>query len=116
MDQAKLDEMKSVTESYEHLEGSIEVVPLVDANYPAAPEFEEKYNEEFDKDPCSEAGLNYITLHIFVEAMKAAGNVEDAEVIREHIQDGLDNIPDDKKVYDIPGIDENGGFDANIHV
>lgn len=116
MDQAKLDEMKRVTESYELLEGSIGVVPLVDADYPAAPEFVEKYNETFDKDPGSEAGLNYITLHIFVEAMKAAGNVEDAKVIREHIQDGLDNLPDDKKVYEIPGIDENGGFEANIHV
>jgi len=116
MDQAKLDEMKTVTESYDLLEGAVGVVPLVDADYPAAPEFVEKYNEKFDKDPGSEAGLNYITLYIFVEAMKAAGNVEDAEVIREHIQDGLDNLPDDKKVYDIPGIDESGGFEANIHV
>src|SRR5699024_2261699 len=116
MDQAKLDEMKRVTESYEPLEGYLGVVPLVDADYPAAPEFVEKYNEEFDKDPGSEAGLNYITLHIFIEAMNAADNEKDAEVIREHIQAGLDNLPDDKKVYDIPGIDENGGFDANIHV
>src|SRR5699024_3743363 len=101
--------MKRVTESYVPLEGAFGVGPLVDEDDPAGPELVEKDNVEFAKDPGSEAGLNYITLHIFVEAMKAAGNVEDAEVIREHIQDGLDNLPDDKKVYDIPGIDENGG-------
>src|SRR5690625_6524958 len=72
MDQAKLDEMKRVTESYELLEGSIGVVPLVEADYQAAPEFVEKYKERKDKVPGFEAGLNYITFHIFVEARKLA--------------------------------------------
>src|SRR5690625_6225577 len=56
MDQAKLDEMKRVTETYELLEGSIGVVPLVDSDYPAAPEIDEKYNEMYVSDPGSEAG------------------------------------------------------------
>lgn len=116
MDQAKLDEMKRVTETYELLEGSIGTLPLIHSDYPGVPEFIEKYRDKHDKDPGSEAGFHYVTMYIFVEAMKAAGNVDDAKVIREHIQDGLDALPEDKKVYVIPGIDENGGFEIFTRV
>ncbi|MFC2949655.1 ABC transporter substrate-binding protein [Virgibacillus sediminis] len=115
MDQAKLDEMKNVTgeDSYEPFEGAIGTMPLVNADYPGVPDFVEKYRQEYDKDPGSEAGFHYVAMYIFVEAMKAAGNVEDAEAIRSHIQDGLDNLPEDKKVYVIPSIGENGGFEID---
>ncbi|WP_085993022.1 ABC transporter substrate-binding protein [Oceanobacillus senegalensis] len=116
MDQAKLDEMKNITETYELLEGSIGTMPLINADYPGVPEFVEKYRAKYDKDPGSEAGFHYVSMYIFVEAMKAAGNVDDAEVIYEHIQDGLDALPEDKKVYVIPGIDENGGFEILTRV
>src|SRR5699024_2613737 len=116
MDQAKLDEMKALTESesYEPFEGAIGTMPLVNADYPGVPAFVEKYREEYGEDPGSEAGFHYVTTYIFVEAMKAAGTVDDAEKIRAHIQDGLDNLPEDKKVYVIPSIDENGGFEINV--
>lgn len=114
MDQAKLDEMKNITETYEELEGSIGTMPLVDSDFPGTPQFVEKYNAEYDKDPGSEAGFHYVSMYIFVEAMKAAGNVDDPEVIHEHIQAGLDSLPEDKKVYEIPGIDENGGFEIEL--
>ena len=116
MDQAKLDEMKNITETYELLEGSIGTMPLINADYPGVPVFVENYREEYGKDPGSEAGFHYLSMYIFVEAMKAAGNVDDAKVIHENIQAGLDALPEDKKVYVIPGIDENGGFEILTRV
>lgn len=114
MDQAKLDEMKNITGTYDTLEGSVGTMPLVDSDYPGTPQFVEKYIDEYDKDPGSEAGFHYVSMYIFVEAMKAADNVEDSQVIHEHLQAGLDNLPEDKKVYVIPGIDENGGFEIDV--
>ncbi|GIO22568.1 ABC transporter substrate-binding protein [Oceanobacillus sp. J11TS1] len=116
MDQAKLDEMKNITEIFEPLEGSIGTVPLIYSDYPGTDEFVEKYREKFGKDPGSEAGFHYVSMYIFVEAMKAAGNVEDAKVIHENIQAGLDALPDDKKVYEIPSIDENGAFEIPTRI
>lgn len=116
MDQAKLDEMNKVTGSYEALEGSIGVLPLVDTNNPGTDAFVKKYKEKYKEDPGSEAGLNYIAMNVFVEAMKAAGTVDDPEAIRKHMQDGLDNLPEDKKVYNIPSIDKDGGFESELIV
>lgn len=116
MDQAKLDEMKAVTGSYDVLEGSIGVLPLVNSDSPAIPEFVKNYRAKFNVDPGSEAGLNYIAMHIFVEAMKAAGSVDDAKAIREHIQDGLDQLPEDKKVYFINKVGADGGFESDLSI
>lgn len=116
MDQAKFDEMKAVTGSYDLLNGSIGVMPLVDSDGAAIPDFVKKYKEKYKEAPGSEAGLNYIGMHVFVEAMKAAGSVDDAEKIRAHMQDGLDKLPDFAKIYDIPKIGENGGFEAALTV
>jgi branched-chain amino acid transport system substrate-binding protein len=116
MDQAKFDEMKKVTGSYDLLNGSIGVLPLVDSDSPAIPDFVKNYKAKYNEDPGSEAGLNYIGLYAFVEAMKAAGSVDDAEKIRAHMQDGLDKLPDVAKIYDIPKIGEDGGFEAALTV
>jgi branched-chain amino acid transport system substrate-binding protein len=116
MDQAKFDEMKAVTGSYDLLNGSIGVMPLVDSDSAAIPEFVKKYKEKYKENPGSEAGLNYIGMHAFVEAMKAAGSVDDAEKIRAHMQDGLDKLPDFAKIYDIPKIGDDGGFEAALTV
>lgn len=116
MDQAKLDEMQAVVGGYDMLEGSIGTMPLIHADYPGVPAFIEKYNEEFGRDPSSEAGFHYVSLYAFVEAMKAAGTVEDATAIREHMQAGLEALPEELHVYVIPGIDDKGGFDVNIRV
>lgn len=116
MDQAKLDEMKNITGSYDVLEGSIGTMPLVYSEFPGTPEFVEKYREKYSKDPGSEAGFHYISAYIFMEALKAAGTVEDPQVIHEHIQAGMDNLPEDKKVYLIPSIDEHGGFEIDLSI
>ena len=116
MDQAKLDQMKPVIGSYKDLEGAIGVLPLVDSEEEAIPAFAEKYSKEYKEDPSSEVGLNYMAMYAFVEAMKASGSVNDAEVIRKHMQDGLSNLAPEQKIYDIPKIDENGGFSSSIVV
>jgi len=114
MDQAKLDEMESITGSYDVLEGSIGSTPLVYSDFPGTAEFVEKYRELYSKDPGAEAGFHYVSAYIFMEALKAAGTVEDPQVIHEHLQAGMDNLPEDKKVYGIPGIDEHGGFEIDL--
>jgi branched-chain amino acid transport system substrate-binding protein len=108
--------MKKVTGSYDLLEGSIGVLPLVESDSPGVPAFVENYRAKYKEEPGSEAGLNYLALHVFVEAMKAAGSVDNVDEIRKHMQDGLDNLPEDKKVYVIPSIGEDGGFDADLNV
>ncbi|UOQ94614.1 ABC transporter substrate-binding protein [Halobacillus shinanisalinarum] len=116
MDQAKLDEMKNVTGTYETFEGAIGVMPLVNADYPGTPEFVKKYNEKYGENPGSEAGFHYIATYIFMEAMKAAGTVDDAKAIRAHIEEGIAQIPEDKQVYSISGIGEDGGFITGLSV
>ncbi|MFC7321745.1 ABC transporter substrate-binding protein [Halobacillus campisalis] len=118
MDQAKLDEMRKVAEedSYELFEGSVGVTPLVDSGYPGTDEFVEKYRNEYDEDPGSEAGFHYVSLYIFMEAMKEAGTVDDPEAIRSSMQAGLEQLPEDKQVYTIPEIGEDGGFRTETRI
>ncbi|ATA59955.1 Branched-chain amino acid ABC transporterpermease protein [Geobacillus stearothermophilus] len=83
------------------LEGSIGVMPLVESDQPAVPEFVKNYRAKFNEDPGSEAAYNYLALYAFVEAMKAVGTVDDPQAIREHMNDSLKNIPAEKKVYNV---------------
>jgi branched-chain amino acid transport system substrate-binding protein len=116
MDQAKFDEMKAVTGTYDLLNGSIGVMPLVDSPEAAIPAFVEKYKSKYGENPGSEAGLNYIGMHVFVEAMKAAGSVDDAEKIRASMQAGLDNLPEDKRIYIVKKISDTGAFEFDLSV
>jgi branched-chain amino acid transport system substrate-binding protein len=116
MDQAKLDEMKKVTGSYDVLEGSIGVMPLVESDGPGVPSFVKNYRAKFNEDPGSEAGFNYLAMYAFVEAMKAAGTVDDPIAIRKHMQEGLKHIPKDKQVYVVPKIGDDGGFESKQSV
>lgn len=115
MDQAKLNEMEQITGSYEVLEGAVGVLPLIYSKAPGVPSFKEKYNAKYKENPGSEAGIHYIGLHAFVEAMKAAGTVDDPKKIYEHVQDGLDAIPEERKTYLVPKITEAGSFDYELH-
>ncbi|GLH62537.1 ABC transporter substrate-binding protein [Parageobacillus sp. G301] len=116
MDQAKLDEMKKVTGSYDVLEGSIGVMPLVESDGPGVPSFVKNYRAKFNEEPGSEAGFNYLAMYAFVEAMKAAGTVDDPIAIRKHMQEGLKHIPKDKQVYVVPKIGDDGGFESKQSV
>ncbi|WP_082234456.1 ABC transporter substrate-binding protein [Halobacillus massiliensis] len=116
MDQAKFNEMEKVTGTYDTFEGSAGVTPLIHSDYPGTKEFIEKYKAAHGEDPGSEAGYHYLAMYAFMEAMKAAGSVDDPSAIREHMQEGLDAVPEDKQVYTIKKIDENGGFQTELRV
>lgn len=111
MDQAKLDEMAAVYDGdMSFLEGATGVNPLVNADYPGTAAFIEKYNELYNKNPGSEAGYHYVSLYGLIEAMKAAGTVDDTQAIMAAFDEGVKNIPEDKQVYTVAGVDENGAF------
>lgn len=111
MDQAKLDEMAAVyNDDYSFLEGATGVNPLINADYPGTAQFIEKYNEVHNKNPGSEAGYHYVALYALVEAMKAAGTVDDTKAIMAAFDEGVKNIPEDKQVYAVAGVDEDGAF------
>lgn len=111
MDQAKLDEMAAVFDGdMSFLEGATGVNPLVNAEYPGTEEFVEKYNELYNKNPGSEAGYHYVSLYGLIEAMKAAGTVDDTQAVMAAFDEGVKNIPEDKQVYTVSGVDENGAF------
>lgn len=114
MDQAKLDQMMPITGSYEALEGSIGVLPLIDSDQEAIPAFAEKYKKLYKEDASSEVGLNYLGMYAFVESMKAAKSVDDVKAIREHMEDGVKNLGNEQKIYAINSIDEDGGFGITI--
>jgi branched-chain amino acid transport system substrate-binding protein len=114
MDQAKFDQMKAITGSYDTFNNSIGVTPLIYSDFPGTDGFVEKYHDKYDGvDPSSESGLDYIALYALVGAMEAAGTVDDVEKIRSHVQDGLDSIPDEKKVYNIPSVTKEGSFEID---
>ncbi|MFB4164335.1 ABC transporter substrate-binding protein [Alteribacillus sp. JSM 102045] len=117
MDQAKLDEMAAVYDGeYDIFEGSVGVLPLRESDFPGTDQFIETYQSEYDKMPGSEAGFHYVSLYILVEAMKAAGTVEDTGAIRDHIEDGIHALPEEKQVYTIGGIDDWGGFTSEYRL
>lgn len=110
MDQAKLDEMETVLGGWEMLEGAAGVLPLPYSRSEGNEQFIDDYNKKNGKNPGSEAGYHYFAAYLFVEAMKAAQSVDDPKAIMAHIQEGLNNIPKDKRVYDIKAIEEDGGL------
>ncbi|MFD2682220.1 ABC transporter substrate-binding protein [Bacillus seohaeanensis] len=116
MDQAKLDEIQAVLGGAELTEGSVGVLPLINSKYEGNEKFINDYIEKHEKNPGSEAGYHYLSVYLFVEAMKAAGTVDDVDKIMAHVQEGLDNVPDDKKIYDITEIDKQGGLETYLRM
>lgn len=117
MDQAKLDEMAAVLGgNYELLEGSISTTPLVHTEFPGTAAYIEKYKENNDRDPSAESGFHYVSLYILAEAMKAAGSVDDTKAIMAAMDEGAKNLPEEKQVYVIPEVGEDGGFGSMLRM
>jgi branched-chain amino acid transport system substrate-binding protein len=116
MDQAKLDEMEKVTNSWKMLEGSVGVMPLVTYGTPETESYVERYRKIYKKDPGSEAGLNYFAAHLMVEAMKHAGTVTDAKAIHANVNKALKTLPPDHNIYNLTHMDEGGGLEGNLTV
>lgn len=116
MDQAKMDEMQKVTNSWDMLEGSVGVMPLVSYGTPGTESYVERYRKLHKKDPGSEAGLNYFATYAVVEAMKHAGTATDAFKIHENIGKALKSLPTEYNLYELTEIDEGGGLLGNLTV
>lgn len=116
MDQAKMEEMEKVLGGYDKLNGMIGVKPVRMNNEPGTKQFVQNYESTYGKLATSEAAFNYQALYVFVEAMKAAGTVEDAQKIMASMEEGIKNFPEEKSVYPLQGITEKGGFVWLPHV
>ena len=81
LDQAKLDVIADSV-SMDKLEGCIGVLPIDQSQWPATLEFDKRHKEKYGKRATWEAAINYTGFHILVEAMKAAGSVDDVAAIR----------------------------------
>lgn len=116
MDQAKLDEIEAVLGGPDLIEGSVGVLPLIHSKNDGNAKFIEDYAAAQGKNPGSEAGYHYLAMYLFVEAMKAAGSVDDPEAIMAQVEAGLNNLPADKRIYEITEIEENGGLTTELRM
>ncbi len=48
--------------------------------------------------------------------MKVAGTVDDTKKIMAALDQGAKNLPEEKQVYTVPGVDEDGGFDVPVRI
>jgi len=117
IDQAKLDEVSKVSGGYGSLEGAIGVLPLVEDSAPDSKDFVERFRKVYPgRDPSSEVSLNYSAVHATVLAMKLAGSVTDATLIRAQLDKAYKTL---KPMYNpnaIDGVDERGGSTADPRV
>ncbi|SDQ91125.1 ABC transporter substrate-binding protein [Virgibacillus salinus] len=111
MDQAKIEEMAGFLGGYEMLNGSIGLLPIESYEMEATQEFVKTYKEKFDADyATSESALNYQSMFALVEAMKAAGSVDDTQAIMDAFNKGIENIPEENMVTTLTGINEDGSL------
>ncbi len=117
MDQAKPDQMATVLGGgYDLLEGTVSTVPLIESEFPGTASFIETYQKKYNKDPGAEAGFHYVSLFVLIEAMKAAGTVEDTKAIMAALDEGAKSVPEEKQVYVIPSVDKEGGFEPALRM
>ncbi|MGO3204326.1 MAG: ABC transporter substrate-binding protein, partial [Brevibacterium aurantiacum] len=103
MDQAKLDEMATVTK-LENLTNSVGVLPVKEYEDPGTKDFLKHFAEVAGekKVATSETALNYQSIAIIAKAMEEAGTTSDPEKIRAAIPDALSKVDDKYKVNGFP--------------
>lgn len=103
MDQAKLDEMATVTK-LENLTNSVGVLPVKEYEDPGTEDFLKHFAEVAGekKVATSETALNYQSIAIIAKAMEEAGTTSDPEKIRAAIPDALSKVDDKYKVNGFP--------------
>ena len=117
IDQAKMDEVQKVSGGYATLEGSIGVLPLVDDSTADAKAFVERFRKLYPgRDPSSEVSLNYSAVHATALAMKLAGSVTDASLIRAQLDKAYKTLPPQLNPNSIDGVDARGGSTADTRV
>lgn len=113
MDQAKFEQMGDIVPT-SALEGAIGVLPLRDFRTPGAQKFVRAYQAQYKKVPTSEAALNYMGTYIVARAMELANSVSDPEAIRAKIAQAAKELPSDRNLYNISGVDERGHMDGQL--
>lgn len=119
MDQAKMNEMKSIVGGYAQLEGAVGVLPVVDSSRPAVKSFVERWYKVYPgREPGSEATYNYTAMIATANAMKLAGTTTDATAIRAKLGDAIKALPAEQNLAEYSGLDANGGslIDAPVAV
>lgn len=117
MDQAKIEEMAGFLGGYELLNGSIGVLPIENYDTPASNDFVKTYKDTFDAEyATSESALNYQSLYVLVEAMKAAGTVDDPRAIMDAADEAIKNIPVDEVIGTLTGISDAGSLQWEVDV
>ncbi|MES2099127.1 MAG: ABC transporter substrate-binding protein [Pseudomonadota bacterium] len=117
IDQAKMDEVQKVSGGYASLEGSIGVLPLVDDATPDSKAFVERFRKIYPgRDPSSEVSLNYSAVHATALAMKLAGSVTDATLIRAQLDKAYKTLAPLLNPNSIDGVDARGGSTADTRV
>ncbi|NNM74695.1 ABC transporter substrate-binding protein [Enterovirga aerilata] len=117
MDQAKLDEMAAVLGGdWSLLEGAIGTLPLIFDQRPGAKSFVPKYRKAYNRDPGTEASLNYSSLNAVADAMKLAGTVSDAPAIFAKLSDAFGKLPPERNPASINSVDAKGGSNAVLVV
>lgn len=110
MDQAKMNEMKSIVGGYAALEGSIGVLPVVDDQHASVKAFVQRWNKVYPgREPGSEATYNYTAMIATANAMKLAGTTSDAKAIRAKLDAAIKALPEAQNLANYDGIDAAGG-------
>ncbi len=117
IDQAKMDEVSKVSGGYASLEGSIGVLPVIDDSAADSKAYVERFQKLYPgRDPSSEVSLNYTAVHVTALAMKLAGSVTDATLIRAQLDKAFKTIPGKLNPGAVDGVDERGGSTADPRV
>jgi branched-chain amino acid transport system substrate-binding protein len=107
MDQAKFEQVGSVA-SLAELEGTIGIVPFVDFG-PGVKQFIPRYLRKFGnaRQPNSEVGLNYESMHIFAGAIAKANSTDPAAIMAK-VPDVVKTLPGTYRVAGINGVSKAG--------
>ncbi|WP_045233569.1 ABC transporter substrate-binding protein [Deinococcus pimensis] len=113
MDQAKFEQMDQIVPT-SMLEGAIGVMPLRDYRAPGAQRFTRAYQAIYKQVPTAEAALNYMGVYIVARAMELAGSVTDVDAIRAKIPQAAKELPPQRKLVNVSGVDERGHLEGQL--
>ncbi|MEA2690241.1 MAG: branched-chain amino acid transport system substrate-binding protein, partial [Candidatus Eremiobacteraeota bacterium] len=108
MDQAKYEQVETVA-SLAETEGTIGVIPFRDYNGPGIKPFIAAYNKKYGTSrlPNSEIALNYMTMHLFAEAIGKANSTDPAAVMAK-IPDAAKSLPGKYQPSKISAVSKQG--------
>lgn len=103
MDQAKFEEMEQFT-SFENLEGSVGVKPIIANEGASVDRFVERWESEItnERPPVSEVAYNYQAVHIIAKAMEIAGTADDPQAIRDSIDEAIPEVDEKYRIVNFP--------------